>query len=348
MLRRPGFVGIFLALAALCLFMLVIFGYGSLTTALRTDEPAVVEVRRGDSLTRVIQRLLEQNLLQNPGMFRLLAIIRGDTGRIKAGEYFLEGRISPNGLLDFLVQGSARDIALTIPEGFSLQDIADRLDRMKLGNGAEFLRLSRDKAFIASLNLPINPKAPSLEGFIFPETYYLQPGLSESRLIGMMLGVFRNRAGALLSQNSRNNGLTPYESLILASIIEKETGAASERELISGVFHNRLKARMRLDSDPTVIYGIESFNGNLTRVHLRQRTPWNTYKITGLPPTPIANPGLHSIRAALSPARVNYLYFVAKGDGTHIFSTNLKAHNRAVWKYQKQPHRRSSKKRSRS
>jgi UPF0755 protein len=348
MLRRPGFVGIFLALAALCLFMLVIFGYGSLTTALRADEPAVVEVRRGDSLTRVIQRLLGQNLLRNPGMFRLLAIIRGDTGRIKAGEYFLEGAVSPNGLLDFLVQGSTRDIALTIPEGFSLRDIADRLDRMNLGHGAEFLRLCRDKAFIASLNLPINPKAPSLEGYIFPETYYLQPGLGEARLIGMMVGVFRNRVGALLSQNSRSNGLTPYESLILASIIEKETGAASERKLISGVFHNRLKARMRLDSDPTVIYGVKSFNGNLTRVHLRQRTPWNTYKIFGLPVTPIANPGLHSIRAALSPARVNYLYFVSKGDGTHVFSTNLKAHNRAVYKYQKRPHRRSRSKRSKS
>lgn len=339
MFRRPGFIGIFTALGALCAFMLVLFGYGSFTTALRVDEPTAVEVRRGDSLSRVVRRLQARNLLQNAGLFRMLAIARGDTGRIKAGEYLLEGRVSPNALLDFLVSGNTRSVPLTIPEGFSLQEIADRLQANRLGSAETFMRLATDRDFIASLNLPTAEPPPSLEGFIYPETYFLQPGIGEERLIRMIVGVFRERVGPLLSQAESAIGMSPYETLTLASIIEKETGDAAERELISGVFHNRLKTNMRLASDPTVIYGLRAFDGNLTRVHLRTPSPWNTYKKAGLPLTPIANPGLDSIRAALAPAKVDYLFFVSKGDGTHHFSTTYKEHSRAVWKYQQQPHR---------
>lgn len=342
MFRRPGFIGIFAALAALCAVMLVLFGYGSLSTALRVDEPTAVEVRRGDSLSRVVRRLQERDLLHNAGLFRLLAIARGDTGRIKAGEYLLEGRVSPNALLDFLVSGSARSVPLTIPEGFSLREIADRLQANRLGSAELFMQFATDRAFIETLKLPTAETPPSLEGFIYPETYFLQPGIGEERLIRMIVSVFRERVGPLLATAESTIGMSPYEALTLASIIEKETGDPSERELISGVFHNRLKTDMRLASDPTVIYGLPAFDGNLTRVHLRTPSPWNTYKKAGLPLTPIANPGLDSIRAALAPANVDYLFFVSKGDGTHHFSKTFKEHNRAVWKYQKLPNRKPS------
>ena len=153
----------------------------------------------------------------------------------------------------------------------------------------------------------------------------------------------RKKAGDTLTTAGKSGSLSPYKILVLASIIEKETGAGHERPLISAVFHNRLKRKMPLASDPTVIYGISDFDGNLKRIHLRTKTPYNTYKIRGLPPTPIANPGMKSINAAISPAKVNFLYFVSKGDGTHFFSKDYKTHNRAVYKYQILRHRRKRK-----
>ena len=339
MTQRPGLLGVFGGLAALCLFMLVMFGYGEFTVGLAPTETQAIEVRSGDSLTALINRLSAERLLARPRMFRLLAILRGDTGRIKAGEYVLDKPVSPNHLLDLLVSGSSHYITLTIPEGFTLREVAARLGELRLADAQRFLQLSGDPEFIASLRLPLRPDAPNLEGFVFPETYYVQRGLPEEQLLRMIVGVFRRKTSALLGRLRPPSGLTPYEALILASIVEKETGAAGERALIAGVFHNRLNARMRLGSDPTVIYGLPEFDGNLTRMHLRTQTPYNTYTNVGLPPTPIANPGLESIRAVLQPAHVDYLYFVSKGDGTHHFSKDLKSHNRAVWKFQKQPHR---------
>ncbi|MBI3994076.1 MAG: endolytic transglycosylase MltG [Candidatus Lambdaproteobacteria bacterium] len=339
MIQRPGLLGVFGVLAALCLFMLAVFSYGEFTTSIAPAEPLAIEVRNGDSLTALINRLSAERRLARPRMFRLLAIVRGDTGRIKAGEYVLDKPISPNHLLDLLVSGSTHYITLTIPEGFTLREVAARLGELHLADTQRFLHLSVDPAFIAGLQLPLKPDAANLEGFVFPETYYLQRGLREEHLLRMMVDVFRRRTGDLLGRVRPPHGLAPYEALILASIVEKETGAAEERALIAGVFHNRLQARMRLGSDPTVIYGLRDFDGNLTRIHLRTQTPYNTYTNPGLPPTPIANPGLESIRAVLQPARVDYLYFVSKGDGTHFFSKDLKAHNRAVLKFQKRPHR---------
>ena len=340
MRKRPGYSAVIGVLALLVAFMAAVMAYGELSTSIRSEEPRVIEVRRGESLRQVTRRLAAEGVLHQPGLLTLLAILRGDSAKIKAGEYVIQGAVSPRELLDYFVSGRARYVSLTIPEGFSVVEIAARLQARELGSAAELLRLARDRRFIASLGLPFQSDPPTLEGLIYPDTYFFHRGFSEASLLTAMVEQFKKRAGGVLKAQSARVGMRPFEVLILASIIEKETAVGGERPLISAVFHNRLQVRMRLASDPTVIYGLEGFDGNLKRVHLRTRTPYNTYKISGLPPTPIANPGLDSITAALAPAKVDYLYFVAKGDGTHYFSRDFRSHKRAVWKYQVRPHRR--------
>jgi len=250
------------------------------------------------------------------------------------------GRVSPMEFLDVLITGRGRLISVTIPEGLSLVETGRRLESQGLGREEEYVRLGTSPEFIDSLELPFKPALPTLEGFLFPETYHVQPGTSSAGMLTTMVLQFKNKVAPILKSNAGITKLTPYESLVMASIIEKETGAGEERPLISAVFHNRLKVKMRLGSDPTVIYGIKDFDGNLTRKHLQTFTPYNTYQIQGLPPTPIANPGMDSIRASMLPAEVDFLFFVSKGDGTHYFSKDYGTHRRAVQEYQIQPHRR--------
>ena len=300
--------------------------------------------KQGESLTFAVRRLHQEGVLAGPSFIRLLATLRGDAKRIKAGDYVLTGNESAGELLDFLVAGKAKFISLTVPEGYSLRDIAVRLESIQLADITEFLSLATDPDFIRSLNLPAhlnlpNLKYPTLEGLIYPETYFLHRGVNPRFMLRQMVEQYTKRAHDFVVKYAGQVGLEPYQVLILASIIEKETGLGSERRTISAVFHNRLRKKIKLGSDPTVIYGIKDFDGNLTRRHLRTVTAYNTYKIYGLPPTPIANPGMASLRAAVNPEKVDYLYFVSKGDGSHFFSKDLKTHNRAVWKYQKRRHR---------
>jgi UPF0755 protein len=342
MLRRPPYVAVSAVLALLVLFMGALALYGAFSTVIRTEQPLAIQVRPGETLSQLTHRLAAQGILQRPRLFTALGILRGDSANIKAGEYVVDGSVSPFELLDSLVSGRARFVSLTVPEGFSLAEIAARVEARELGQAERFLTLARDPDFIASLALPITPTPPTLEGFLYPETYYFHRGVGAGALITAMVEEFRRRAADDLRERAARVGMTPYQALVLASMVEKETGVGEERPLISAVFHNRLRARMRLASDPTVIYGLAEFDGNLRRADLLAETPYNTYKITGLPPTPIANPGLDSIRAALEPARVEYLYFVAKGDGTHEFSKDYRSHRGAVYKYQIRPHRKRS------
>ena len=336
--KHPGYWAALGALAALTAFMGAVVGFGAFGTSIDADGAAVVEVRPGESFGALTGRLTGEGTLHHARFLLLLALLRGDTGRIKTGDYVFHGRVSPKGFLDALVSGKGEFTAFTIPEGFSLRDMAARLEEERLGDAQEFLRLSHDPAFIASLNLPLRPAPPSLEGLVFPETYYLYRGVRESHLIQAMVRQFKQRAWPVLKAGE-GRGLTPYQALILASIVEKETGLDAERPLVSAVFHNRLRQGIKLGSDPTVIYGVPDFDGNLTRVHLRTPTPFNTYTQAGLPPTPIASPGLASIKAALAPAPVAYLYFVSRGDGTHQFSSDYRTHERAVDRYQRHPKR---------
>jgi len=321
----------------LILMLAGIFSYGQ-TTALTPHPLAVVKVERGEGLGRVLRRM-EKDHGVSRRFLRLLAVLRGDSTRIKAGEFVVQGPVSSNQLLNLLISGESRIDRLTIPEGYNLMDISAKLEQRGIASGRKFLEITHNPRFIAKLNLPEGFSKETLEGLIFPETYYFSAGVDEREIAAHMVGEFTRRAMGEITEGGSPSGLTPYQILILASIIEKETGVGSERPLISAVFHNRLKINMPLATDPTVIYGVKDFNGNLTREHLQTPSAYNTYINQGLPPTPIANPGLESIRAAMNPARVKYLFFVGKGDGTHFFSSDYKTHSQAVFKYQVLPNR---------
>jgi peptidoglycan lytic transglycosylase G len=294
-------------------------------------QPAVMlTVMSGESLIQLSARLQAEGLITDGRRFRWLARLRGDDKRLKAGEYRLTAAMTPIRLLDVFVSGDVFLHVLTVPEGFTMAQIAAELDRQGLTDGSRFLSLASTPEVVASFGL----EGKTLEGFLFPDTYHFPKGVSPQTIITRMVERFREQFHESWYQRARQMGLSLLEVVTLASIIEKETGDPAERPLISSVFHNRLKKGMRLESDPTVIYGIKGFDGNLTKKHLSTPTPYNTYRIRGLPPGPIANPGRPAIEAALYPAQSNYLYFVAKKDGTHYFSTTIAEHNAAVRKYQ--------------
>jgi UPF0755 protein len=192
-MKHPGYWGIAGVLTLLGAFMLVMYGYGAFGTTIETDSAAVVEVRMGESFSTLTHRLAREGTLRHPRLLAMLALLRGDTGRIKAGDYVFHGHVSPGQFLDYLVSGKGEFSALTIPEGYALKEIAERIEELRLGSAGEFLRLTHDPAFIASLDLPIKPAPPSLEGLIFPETYHLYRGVPEAYLIQAMVRQFRLR-----------------------------------------------------------------------------------------------------------------------------------------------------------
>lgn len=284
----------------------------------------------GQGVKHIAAELYQEGLITRPIHFELLARVKGCDRNIKAGEYDLSPVMAPNRILDLLVSGTVRLHKITIPEGFNLVQIASALDEAELVDASEFKTEAGNPDFLRRLNIP----ATSPEGYLFPDTYHFPKGMPAREIISAMVDRFNTVVTPEWRQTATKLGFSMHNIVTLASIIEKETGAPSERPIISSVFHNRLKKSMRLESDPTVIYGIDNFDGNLTRRHLNTRTAYNTYKIKGLPPGPIANPGLKSLEAALYPADTRYLYFVARKDRTHQFSTNIRDHNRAVRKYQ--------------
>ena len=293
-------------------------------------QPALVTISPGDGFRTIARRLAASGLIRSPLRFRLLARFNGQDRRVKSGEYRLSPAQSPRDILAALVAGKVVLYRLTLPEGYTLRQMAGAVDAAGLAPADEFLKVAADPGLIRSLKID----ADSLEGYLFPDTYAFPRTVTPETIIRTQVRRLRAVFTPAWQAAAKAAGLSVHQVLTLASIIEKETGDPGERPLISSVFHNRLKKGMRLQSDPTVIYGIADFNGNLTRRDLRTPGPYNTYLNTGLPPGPIANPGAASIRAALFPAQTAYLFFVAKKNGTHQFSTTLTAHLRAVRKYQ--------------
>ncbi len=297
----------------------------------RADEAKDIHVRPGMSFARILALLEKSGLIRNPGLFHFQARLRGGAKSIQAGVYALKASMSPREIYRHLSEGRVARRTFTIPEGYNVREIARTIRRAKLADEEKILRLSRDPSFLRELNIP----ATSIEGYLFPDTYHFPVGTEARKILGFMVRTMRRKFSPALRKQAKAMGFTMHQTLTLASIIEKETSLGSERPLIAAVFINRLKRRMRLQSDPTVIYGLPHFDGNITKKDLRYDSPYNTYRHRGLPPGPIASPGLESIKSALNPANVKYLYFVATKDGGHQFSRTYREHRRAVNRYQR-------------
>lgn len=295
----------------------------------------IIAIPKGAGSRQIKTLLGEKGLIKDD--IRFLALLRllreiekKDPPKLRAGEFSLPFGLTPLELIRVLNKAKPVAHRITVPEGLTMAQIAEIFAKGGWADVAVFLRLCQDRDFIRSLGVEAN----SLEGYLFPETYSLVRGeIDERGIISAMTRRFLEVWEEL--DVTEQQGMSRHQLVTLASIVEKETGSAGERDLIAGVFHNRLRTGMRLQSDPTTIYGIKDFNGNLTKADLRAATPYNTYVISGLPAGPICNPGKAALEAALRPATTPYFYFVSRNDGSHQFSRTLEEHNRAVREYQK-------------
>ena len=285
------------------------------------------------SLSAIRKILAENKVIDDDPRFAMLAMLAGAATKLRAGEYAFEPGSKPLEVIDLLKKGNVLYRPVTIPEGTEMALVAEILAAEGWVNLQRFLDLARDPEMLESLGI----HAESLEGYLFPDTFYLSRGQqNEAEIIRMMVHkhfqVYKD-----IVQNAGDSlpAVSHHEIITLASIVEKETGNPEERSLVASVFLNRLARGMRLQADPTVRYGLQNAPGPLTQNELKNPTPYNTYIISGLPPGPISNPGRASIEAVISPAQTDYLYFVAKDGVSHYFSSSLEEHNRAILKYRK-------------
>lgn len=308
---------------------IVVYGYSEIQ--LKTV-PLQFSLNQGSSLRSAARQMQAAGVLDTPWQFEILARVFGDASRIQAGNYELGGNIAPLALLRKITSGDRTEDQVTFVEGWTFGQLRAALDAHPAVK--HDTRGLDENAVLARLEIPW----PAGEGLFFPDTYYFASGTSDLAILRRAHRTMQSQLDTLWEK--RTPGLPfadPYEALILASIVEKETGEPGDRALVAAVFVNRLRLGMKLQTDPTVIYGLgERFNGNLRKRDLLADSPYNTYVRAGLPPTPIAMPGLAALTAVLNPAATEALYFVARGDGTSHFSATLAEHDRAVTKYQKQ------------
>jgi UPF0755 protein len=324
-----GLLGI-LALGACLLGYLAwiywFFPYGS------SPFPKSVEIPLGRSLKDVARILETEGIILDSRAFSILSHLRKCPKNLKAGIYKFQEPLSAWRVLDLLDKGRPELVRITIPEGCTLANVAERLSASGLVAKESFMKTARDSLLISEL---LGFRAPSLEGFLFPDTYLFPPGVGDRTIISTMVGRFHEIFDPTMRKRAQEMGLSILEVVTLASLVEKETAIAEERPIVAAVFHKRLRMGMRLESDPSVIYGMESFDGKLTRKDLLSPHPYNTYLHWGLPPGPICSPGKEALRAVLFPADCDFLYFVSRNDGTHHFSRNLKEHMEAVSQYRR-------------
>lgn len=293
-------------------------------------ESRVIEIRSGQSFNSITHQLISEGVLDSPWIMKIYGRVSGLSSKLKAGEYRLEGELTIPQLVDIFVSGRSVSYQITLVEGWTFKELLKELSRHN-----KIKKVVGDKKPIDIL-AAVTDQYQHPEGLFFPDTYAYKKDDTD---LSILVRAF-NRMQKVLEEEwaLRDKSVplaSPYEALILASIVEKETGDASEREQIAGVFVRRINKGMRLQTDPTVIYGLgDDYKGNITRAHLKQYTPYNTYRINGLPPTPIALAGREAIHATLHPDSSKALYFVAKGNGLHYFSETLKEHVNAVNKYQ--------------
>lgn len=284
-----------------------------------------IKINKGTSLPLLADTLKREGIIRSRTTFILLALLTGKAGKLQAGWYELSPSFTPLRILNILAEGKSIKVRVTIPEGFTIRDIGRRLEEAGLVNAFEFVSLATNAPI--SLRAIVGAPSGNLEGFLFPDTYIFPKGLDKEQLLQAMLENFRRK---VLDKVRENGVLSFYDTLKLASLVEGEAKHDEERNLIAGVLLNRLEKGMKLECDATVQYILPQHKEMITYNDLAIDSPYNTYKVKGLPPTPICNPGMASIEAALSPQRTPYLFYVARPDGYHIFSKSYREHLRAV------------------
>lgn len=289
----------------------------------------VVTVGEGDNLRKIARLLEDRHLITSARLFELNARAQGNASRVKAGPYQFSDGMTPAQILAKLVNGDVYIKRFAVPEGYSIFQIAELLQQRGIFRRDAFLDACRDPQLLREMGIA----GRSVEGYLYPSTYDIKPGDTEAVVIRDMVRQFDKVYGVRFAGRERQKGLRREQIVILASMIEKEAVTPSERPLIASVFANRLKKGMRLQSDPTAVYGVRAFAGKVSKADIERVSPYNTYLVPGLPPGPIGNPGSDAIEAVLNPSKTDYLYFVARQDGSHQFSGTLEEHNRAVRQY---------------
>ena len=302
-----------------------------------TGEARAFEIPSGASLSQIARSLEQEGLIRDARVFEWIGRLAEAGTKLRAGEYLIPPTLSASQVLERLVRGEVRTYEVVIPPGLRAREIADRLAQAELVDREAFLTHVMSAEAVDAHGV----EGPNLEGYLYPDTYRLARGLETAEVAGVLVEHFQS-AWAEVAGRAEEQGLSMQEVVTLASIVEKETAAPEERPLIAAVFRNRMQRGMRLETDPTVIYGIADFDGNLRRVHLEDRSnPYNTYAIRGLPPGPIASPGREALEAVVAPAETDYLFFVSRNDGTHKFSVTYAEHAAAVDEYQRRRRTRS-------
>lgn len=331
------------SLLALGLFLLFLkFYFRSYAEKPQTLAQAMVEIPRGTPLKGVSLLLHQQKIIDNPSIFYwYMRLGRSDGNKIQAGFYQFDGVMTMKAIADSLRTGRDRAYKIVFKEGETLNDLVASLEKNGLVSEAQFIEAMRASEILALIPDPLVKERRFLkndmggiEGYLFPDSYFFTQKDGAEAIIKKMHQRLLDKLKGPVLERMKERGLSLHEVLTLAAIVEKETGALSERPVIASVYQNRLAQKMRLQADPTVIYGIKDYNGKIRKSDLLTFHPYNTYKIQGLPPGPIAAAGLESIRAVLWPSESKFIYFVSRNDGTHIFCENLNCHNQAVKKWQ--------------
>lgn len=318
-------VALFL-MAGVAISALVLFFYARAPID-RSGGPSVeVDIPNGAGFLQASNILAGAGLVKNRPLFIALARLKGVTKKIRAGEYELSPMLSPSKLIDKLVRGETMKHRAIIIEDWTLKQIASYLKERRLIDEDAFLKLAYDKDFLSEQEIP----ADSVEGYLFPDTYFFERSMTSRMIMKSMIDRFWEKIPQEMIDKAEEKGFNLHQLVTFASIVGKEAVYSSEKPLIAAVFHNRLKKKMPLQSDPTTVYDHDGFNGKILRRHYKRESPYNTYLIRGLPPGPISNPGLDSFHAVIEPEPSDCLYFVARGDGTHIFTATLDEHNKAV------------------
>jgi len=329
------------AFALLIVVLLVAAGGAAAWIYFRVREPyqgyagteQFVDIPAGSGTRAIGDRLISAGVVRDVISYRAGLWMSGRARALKAGEYRFDHPMTPRDVIDKIARGDVYVIAVTFPEGRSVAEMAAIADMHGIGPVSAFAEAARDASLVRS----IDPIAPSLEGYLFPETYRLNRHTDPTALVRLMVDRFDRVLNGDLRRAAEERGLSVHQLVTLASLVEKETARPDERPLIAAVYENRFRIGMALQCDPTLIYALQregKYTGNLRHEDLTFDSPYNTYRYPGLPPGPIASPGKASLDATVHPANVDYLYFVSRNDGSHEFAQTLAEHNRNVQKYQ--------------